>query len=198
VKGSLLLALSSFAASPEFAPFIWQQLESSQILPTLPKQRGAPATPQDGFCPFQLIYSFISGIIFFFFAEGIKYELEHVEAKAETYPECKGFLILLQRLLESSGIPENLGSGYRVPGFQPFLHFSIDSCFLRLSSRAYSDPKEKEEISTICLKIFYQLLLLLDVGQGVVSQTEQNLIHRHPGFEVLLRILCGTRLLPSV
>jgi hypothetical protein len=60
------------------------------------------------------------------------------------------------------------------------------------------DPKERGEIETICLKIFNQLLLLLDIEQNAISPAEQSAAQRHPGFEILLRILCGSRLLQSV
>jgi len=174
-KGAILKAIAAFALTPKFASDIWTQLEISQILPT---------RPRDPNLPVQL--------------EGIKYELEEVEKKAETFPELKGFLTLILRLLLSTGVPESLGAGSRTPGFHPYLHFLVDQCFLPIADRKYKNPEEEGELAALCLRTFYHLLLLLQVGQVSMSPGELTAAQKHPGFELLLRVLCGSRFLITV
>ena len=72
----------------------------------------------------------------------LQVELEEIESKAEEYPLTRAFLTLIEKLV-SVPIPSNLGTGHRIPGFQPYLEFLRDSVFLKFDTRAYSDPNEK-------------------------------------------------------
>ena len=69
-------------------------------------------------------------------------ELNEIEARNETYPETRGFLKLLSSLTDNP-IPPSLGTGYRAPGFEPYLQFIRDSVFLKFQSRSYRDTNEK-------------------------------------------------------
>ena len=69
-------------------------------------------------------------------------ELNELEARSETYPETRAFLKLLTNLTDIPP-PANLGAGYRVPGFEPYLAFLRDEVFLKFNSRGYQDPHEK-------------------------------------------------------
>ena len=76
---------------------------------------------------------------------GLEVELEEVEARLEEFPLTRGFLKLISRLTDVP-VPANLGAGYRMPGFQPYLDFLKDSVFLKFSTRAYKNPAEKVSI----------------------------------------------------
>eukprot|EP00742_Colponemidia_sp_Colp-10_P007965 GILJ01008594.1.p1 GENE.GILJ01008594.1~~GILJ01008594.1.p1 ORF type:complete len:2053 (+),score=299.56 GILJ01008594.1:227-6160(+) len=87
LKAKTLHCVAALAESTQIYPQIWQRLEESQILTTIPQQSsstqgqmqnvpGASPTPQ-----------------------GIKYELEFVESTDRHYPETIAFLQLLHTLL---------------------------------------------------------------------------------------------------
>ncbi|KAL5475599.1 hypothetical protein EMCRGX_G025430 [Ephydatia muelleri] len=139
LKADILLTLAAFAISPEIAGSMWLTVEISQILNTVPSSlalHGGPSSKQEG---------------------SIQVELEEIESKAEEYPLTRAFLTLIEKLV-SVPIPGNLGTGHRVPGFQPYLEFLRDSVFLKFDTRAYSDPNEKWQVATLVLEIFYKLL----------------------------------------
>lgn len=69
-------------------------------------------------------------------------ELEEIESRVETYPETRAFMKLLASLTEYP-VPGNLGAGYRVPGFEPYLDFLRDSVLMKFKARAYLDINEK-------------------------------------------------------
>ena len=69
-------------------------------------------------------------------------ELEEIESQAEEYPLTRGFLSLLESLTNVP-IPNTLGAGHRIPGFNPYLEFVRDCVFLKFDSRAYRNPDEK-------------------------------------------------------
>jgi nuclear pore complex protein Nup205 len=52
------------------------------------------------------------------------------------------YLELINELINSP-IPQGLGSGFRIPGFQPYLDFLCNSVLLKFNSRAYKRPAEK-------------------------------------------------------
>lgn len=68
--------------------------------------------------------------------------MNEIEARSETYTETRAFLKLLNNLTDIP-LPTTLGSGYRVPGFEPYLAFLRDDVFLKFNSRGYQDPDEK-------------------------------------------------------
>jgi nuclear pore complex protein Nup205 len=72
----------------------------------------------------------------------IQAELEEIESRVEAYPETRAFMKLLANLT-SYPVPGNLGAGYRVPGFEPYLDFLRDSVLMKFKTRAYLDPNEK-------------------------------------------------------
>ena len=68
--------------------------------------------------------------------------MNELETRDETYPETRAFLKLLNNLTDIP-LPSALGSGYRVPGFEPYLTFLRDDVFLKFSSRGYQNSNEK-------------------------------------------------------
>nr|XP_054774519.1 nuclear pore complex protein Nup205-like [Lytechinus pictus] len=131
LKAECLRTLAVFAQSPDIAVTLWQSLEVSQIIPTVPQ---AGVTPS-----------------------GILLELEEIESNNEEYPLTRGFLALVDALTEVP-IPVMLGVGYRPPGFDPYLKFLRDSVFLKFRTRAYRNPAEKWEVAAAVTKILCKLL----------------------------------------
>jgi nuclear pore complex protein Nup205 len=78
--------------------------------------------------------------------------LEEIESRVEAYPETRAFMKLLASLTQYP-VPANLGAGYRVPGFEPYLDFLRDSVLLKFKARAYLDPNEKVHYITLHLAL---------------------------------------------
>ena len=76
--------------------------------------------------------------------------MEEIESRVEAYPETRAFMKLLASLTQYP-VPANLGAGYRVPGFEPYLDFLRDSVLLKFKARAYLDPNEKVHYITLHL-----------------------------------------------
>jgi nuclear pore complex protein Nup205 len=132
LKSDLLLTLASLSKSSENAAQMWDNLETSQILVTVPTT--SSYTPR-----------------------GIQTELEEIESRLEEYPLTKALLKLLD-VLTDFGIPRTLGAGPRPPGFDPYLSFIVNSVFLKFHTRSYRNPSEKWEIANLCLKLFEKFL----------------------------------------
>ncbi|KAK6985388.1 nuclear pore complex protein Nup205 [Biomphalaria glabrata] len=178
LKGELLSTLASIAQTPVFAATIWQILESSQILQTLPISRDQ--------------------------STGIKVELEEVESRLEEFPLSRGFLELMTSLTQFP-VPMGLGAGTRSPGFDPYLDFILNSLLLKYNARAYKMAEEKWKVVSGCLRVLVKLLsdyelnnedLLPDTvdvpGLGVVPASKQ------PGFTLLCLLLTDSPLFKTV
>ncbi|KAK9896089.1 hypothetical protein P389DRAFT_74443 [Cystobasidium minutum MCA 4210] len=230
LKAALLDAVSAFAktAQPEegsgmvalgteIAKRTWIILESSQILPTIPRRdaRGmlirASAPEAQG---------------------GISLELEQVETPSKVYPTTTSFIHLLVSLMGSSAgndeamtpssasanmeisnasraIPDNLGAPHRDPaqGIDAYTRFVVDEVLLRADTRDYKSTEEKWRITERCLAYleaclstvnFGTLLALGEVDGTGSAQTSLLRITAHPGFDVMIRLLTGTRLLEKI
>lgn len=81
-------------------------------------------------------------------------ELEEIEARDEEFPITRGFLELMNAITDNS-IPAGLGSGYRVPGFAPYLEFLRDNILLKFNTRAYRNPAEKVSFKIFVLQLVY-------------------------------------------
>ncbi|XP_046735126.1 nuclear pore complex protein Nup205 [Diprion similis] len=132
LKGALVRTLAALAKSPESSSTIWQSLEAAQILSTIPTTSS-------------------------YQPRGIQTELEEIESRNEEFPLTRAMLELLD-VLTDFPIPRLLGVGLRNPGFDPYLHFIINSVFLRFNTRSYKNPGEKWDVSNACLKIFIKLI----------------------------------------
>ncbi|KAJ3662888.1 hypothetical protein Zmor_007206 [Zophobas morio] len=136
LKSDLLLTLASLSKSAENAAQMWDNLETSQILVTVPTT--SSYTPR-----------------------GIQTELDEVESRLEEYPLTKALLKLLD-VLTDFGIPRTLGAGPRPPGFDPYLSFIVNSVFLKFHTRSYRNASEKWEVADLCLKLFEKFLTQYD------------------------------------
>ncbi|KAK9882396.1 hypothetical protein WA026_020918 [Henosepilachna vigintioctopunctata] len=170
LKAELLLTLATLSKSPENASQMWENLESSQILVTIPTISGY--TPR-----------------------GIQTELDEVESRDEEYPLTKAFLKLLDSLTDL-GIPRMLGAGPRKPGFTPYLTFIVNSVFLRYHTRSYKEPSEKWEVASLCLKLFEKFLKHYDPQLSDISPDDTTKeYYTPPGFHLMVQFNNKTDLL---
>ncbi|EEB19194.1 conserved hypothetical protein [Pediculus humanus corporis] len=132
LKADLLTTLAALAKTPSTAATLWHNLEASQILTTIPST--SSYTPR-----------------------GIKTELDEIESRNEEFPLTRALLHLLD-VLTDVPVPRLLGAGCRTPGFDPYLHFIIDSVFLKFNNRSYKNPEEKWQVATSCLKLLVKFL----------------------------------------
>lgn len=131
-KAALLSTLAALSKSPETAAQMWNNLEASQILVTVPSTSS-------------------------YQPRGIQTELDEVESRNEEYPLLRSLLELLDVLIDT-GIPRTLGAGPRKPGFDPYLTFIVNSVFLKFHTRAYRNVEEKWQVARACLKLFDKFL----------------------------------------
>lgn len=145
LKGEILNLLASFALTPQLAMNMWQLLESSQLLPTSTGANQQGGTRND-----------------------IRIELEEVESRDETYPMLAGFLRLISNMIRSTYIPDNLGIGVRpkgcLLGFQPYLQFLVNQCYLKVLYRSYKSVQEKWKLASDILQIFYSIVSKYEIN----------------------------------
>lgn len=122
----------------------------------------------------------------------------------------------------SPSIPENLGAGYRTPvGIIPYVNFVIDNVLLKANGRGYLYPTEKWRVIEVSLKLVEKCLLSFDLSGLIIdasltnftppqpptaaaavatSGSAQSLLsyYIHPGFEIMTRLLCGSKLLDEL
>ncbi|KAF8597960.1 hypothetical protein BDV93DRAFT_561818 [Ceratobasidium sp. AG-I] len=85
-------------------------------------------------------------------SRGVPAELDKVEPPARQYPTMMVFVQLLNSLIRApETVPDNLGSGHRVPGTGPYARFVLDDVLLQASEREYADPADRWRITEACL-----------------------------------------------
>lgn len=126
-KSELFLTLAALAKSKRTANQLWNYLEASQVIVTVPT-------------------------INKFTAQGVETEIEQNERRNEEYPLSQAVLEMIYALVTTSEV-NNLGSGVRRPGLEPYLKFVVEAVFLKFNSRSYKDPQEKWRIGEKCTRI---------------------------------------------
>lgn len=176
LKGVLVRTLAALARSPESSSIVWQSLEAAQFLCTIPTTSS-------------------------YQPRGVQTELEEIESRNEEYPLTRAMLELLD-ILTDFPIPRLLGVGQRNPGFDPYLHFIINTVFLRFHTRSYKNPAEKWEVAEACLKIFSKLIKQYEptvedfVGCKVELQGgESTLVNSAPGYHLMTQLHTNSELL---
>ncbi|KAJ2852572.1 hypothetical protein IWW36_000201 [Coemansia brasiliensis] len=194
-------------ATDEMARRIWGLLEQSQMVPTANKSGAGALTIGRGRA--------VRG--------GIAYELEEIEAAAETYPETRAFVGLVATLMHvsrtaptgnddrdpvaygaaSPSVPADLGAGHRVAGAGPYVGFVVDSVLLKADQRTYRAAGEKWQVYEQTLAVVERSLATLDLsafagGRTVNDANTLRTVATQAGFEVAVRILCGSRLLDTL
>ncbi|EFA00605.1 nuclear pore complex protein Nup205 [Tribolium castaneum] len=173
LKSDLLLTLASLSKSAENAAQMWDNLETSQILVTVPTT--------SSYAP-----------------RGIQTELDEIEARLEEYPLTRAMLKLLD-VLTDFGIPRTLGAGPRPPGFDPYLSFIVNSIFLKFHTRSYRNSSEKWEIAKLCLKLFEKFLTQYD--PQISDFPKKNLpseFNPPPGYHLMLQLNNKSELLSVI
>ncbi|KAJ1871815.1 hypothetical protein LPJ55_003575 [Coemansia sp. RSA 990] len=194
-------------ATDEMARRIWGLLEQSQMVPTAGKSESGALAVGRGRA--------VRG--------GIAYELEEIEAAAETYPETRAFVNLVATLMHvsrsaptgnddrdpvaygaaSPSVPADLGAGHRVAGAGPYVGFVVDSVLLKAEQRTYRAAGEKWQVYEQALAVVERSLATLDLsafagGRTVSDADTLRTVALQAGFEVAVRILCGSRLLDTL
>ncbi|CAK9815211.1 Nuclear pore complex protein Nup205 [Anthophora plagiata] len=176
LKGVLIRTLAALAKSPESSSTVWQSLETAQILSTIPT-------------------------ISSYQPRGVQTELEEIESKKDEYPLTRAMLELLD-VLTDFPVPRLLGMGQRNPGFDPYLHFIINTVFLKFHTRSYKNPAEKWEVAEACLKIFSKLIKQYEpaaedfTGCKVELQSgETTVVNSAPGYHIMTQLHSKSELL---
>lgn len=211
-EGSGMVALGT-----EIAKRTWIMLEGSQILPTIPRRDGrgmlirASAPEAQGGIGLELeqvetpskVYptttSFINLLVSLLGSPS-----GNDEAMTPTSASAN-----MEISTASRTIPDNLGAPHRDPaqGVDAYTRFVVDEVLLRADTRDYKSPEEKWRITERCLAYleaclstvnFGTLLALGDADGTGSGQTSLHRITAHPGFDVIVRILTGTRLLEKI
>ncbi|XP_076547849.1 nuclear pore complex protein Nup205 isoform X1 [Osmia lignaria lignaria] len=176
LKAVLIRTLAALAKSPESSSTVWQSLEAAQILSTIPT-------------------------ISSYQPRGVQTELEEIESKKDEYPLTRAMLELLD-VLTDFPIPRLLGMGQRNPGFDPYLHFIINTVFLKFHTRSYKNPAEKWEVAEGCLKIFSKLIKQYEpavedfTGCKVELQSgETTVVNSAPGYHIMTQLHSKSELL---
>lgn len=163
LKAKLVLTLAALGRSSETAIQLWNLLETSQIICTVPTTAN-------------------------FGNRGIESELEEIESRNESYPLTRAILELLYTL-SSVIIPKALGAGPRKPGLDPYITFVIETVFLKFYNRNYLDQQEKWEVAEKCLRICEMFMQMYEVSprdfptNNVVKDENPA-----PGFHVMLQL----------
>ncbi|XP_059616837.1 nuclear pore complex protein Nup205 [Phlebotomus argentipes] len=161
LKTDFIKTLASLSKSRETALQLWNCLEVSQIIHTI------PSTAQ-------------------FHNQGIETEIEQNESRNEVYPLTQAILELLYTLTKTA-IPKNLGAGTRKPGLDPYFTFVVDKVFLRFFNRNYKEPAELWEVAERCLRILDLFLETYEVNPTDFTQETRN-ENPPPGFHVMVQM----------
>uniref|UniRef100_A0A8D8J666 Nuclear pore complex protein Nup205 n=1 Tax=Culex pipiens TaxID=7175 RepID=A0A8D8J666_CULPI len=163
LKAELVQTLAALGKSKETALQLWNNLEASQVIATIPTTS-----------------TFVN--------RGIESELEEIESRNETYPLTLGMLDLLYTLCETA-IPKGIGAGPRKPGLDPYVTFIIDAVFLRFYNRNYKNPAEKWQIAEKCLQLLHAFVRNYTPSpQDFPSPTAVREENSPPGFHILLQV----------
>lgn len=164
LKSDLLLTLSALGKSKETALQLWNILEASQIIQTIPSTNQLSSNG------------------------GIESELEQIESRNETYPLTQAILELLYTLT-TTAVPKNLGAGPRVPGLDPYFTFILNKVFLRFYDRSYKNPAEKWNVAEKCLKLLETFIKSYEPSPNdfpVGNKIKED--NSPPGFHVMLQM----------
>ncbi|KAJ2683006.1 hypothetical protein IWW39_005733, partial [Coemansia spiralis] len=111
----------------------------------------------------------------------------------------------------SPSIPTELGESYRVPGISPYITFVLDSVLLKADQRSCQYSSEKWSVYAVSLDVIERSLATMDLsglagsgsqqrpsGTGTALASSLRALVTHPGFEIAIRVLCGSKLLDAL
>lgn len=160
LKADLLLTLAALGKSKDTAIQLWNNIEASQIIMTVPTTSA-------------------------YTVRGLESEIEQIESRNEVYPLTQAILDFLYTL-SITAVPRNLGGGPRKPGLDPYLTFIIDTIFLRFYNRNYKNPAEKWEVGEKCLKLLHFYVKSYDISPSDFIQAKDE--NSPPGFHIMLQM----------
>ncbi|XP_030381528.1 nuclear pore complex protein Nup205 [Scaptodrosophila lebanonensis] len=167
LKAEILFTLAALSKSKETARSVWLQLEESQIIPTIP-------------------------VNFTFNQCSLADEIDQNEARLETFTLTRGILELLYTLM-TTYMPSSLGVGPRLPGYDAYVNFVLNSIVLKFYFRAYKDPSEKWKVGALCLKLIYFLAASYKPkASDFVELRDEN---PYPGFHVMMQLQTRSNLM---
>lgn len=226
LKAALLEAVAAFAKvsasnegsgmaalGTEISKRTWIILEGSQILPTIPQRdtRGVisrgQANPTGGIgleleqveTPSK-VYPATTAFV------NLLVALLGTSSGVAGATDAASGLASLEASSSVRAIPDNLGSPHRDPsyGIDAYTRFVVDDVLLKCDSREYKSPEEHWRVTERCLAyieaslatINFSPLITMDGNASPASAVQRIVIH--PGFDVLVRLLSGSRLLDKV
>ena len=173
LKAYLFDCLAAFALSSDIAMYIWQLLEVAEVLGKVDPKTGK-----------------VSG--------GIKYELEEIESRDESYLESRAFLHLLLKIVIASGGSNAFKPWTNSNAFMNYIEFVVNDIICRASSRGYIDSTEKWELLDISLQIVSRLMNFWDVETETAVFPGPKGIQRSPGHDLLLLMLSNDTLVEEL
>lgn len=117
-----------------------------------------------------------------------------------------------------SSIPEDLGKKTKYPGATPFISLVVDDIFVSLGTQKYSFAEARWELTEACLMVMENSIACFDIKSFEIQSTrdildkEMNSLSpnnylvqstlltylTHPGFQVIVRILAGGRVIDEL
>ncbi|KAJ3026095.1 UNVERIFIED_CONTAM: hypothetical protein HDU68_006204 [Siphonaria sp. JEL0065] len=151
----------------EVAPMVWKHLEQAEIVPK-PKYTSAGVH-----------YGAFSNNLLSGRHEGIRYDMEQIEAQNQTYPETVAFLTLLNTLLVAikpssltgtiDGFSTKLPGVSNVIGINHYVHFAVEEVFLKVHNRMFISIEERWKVIELSLHLVDQSLKSFDLMYGAGS-----------------------------
>ncbi|VAI57019.1 unnamed protein product [Triticum turgidum subsp. durum] len=125
----------------------------------------------------------------------MRFELNEVEARRESYPSTISFLNLVNALIaEERNISDK---GRRFMGIFKFVYEDVFGPF---PQRAYADPREKWELALACLEHFHMVLRMYDIKDDDIyaafntsgpSTSNASVEKQLPVLELVKDFMCG-------
>ncbi|KAJ6832491.1 nuclear pore complex protein NUP205 isoform X2 [Iris pallida] len=151
LKGALRNAIAAFIrVSPVMKDTIWSLLEQYDLPVVV--------------APVRISGQHMSSQVY-----DMRFELNEVEARRESYPSTISFLNLLNAL-----IAEERDVADRGQRFVGIFRFVYDHVFGPFHQRAYADPCEKWQLAIACLKHFHMVLSMYDIKDEDIARAIDN------------------------
>ncbi|KAM0844864.1 hypothetical protein ACQ4PT_056786 [Festuca glaucescens] len=174
LKGALRNSITAFVkVSPQLKDAVWSYLEQYD-LPVVTVSPGQHTATQ--------VYD-------------MRFELNEVEARRESYPSTISFLNLVNALIaEERNISDK---GRRFMGIFKFVYEDVFGPF---PQRAYGDPREKWELALACLEHFRLVLRMYDIKDDDIyaafstfgpSTSNASIEKQLPVLELVKDFMCG-------
>ncbi|KAJ3018350.1 UNVERIFIED_CONTAM: hypothetical protein HDU68_011205 [Siphonaria sp. JEL0065] len=173
LKACLLDVIAAFClpvekgSVSEVAPMVWKHLEQAEIV------------PKPNYTSAGVHYGAFSNNLVSGRHEGIRYDMEQIEAQNQAYPETVAFLTLLNTLLVAikpssltgtiDGFSTKLPGVSNVIGINHYVHFAVEEVFLKVHNRMFISVEERWKVIELSLHLVDQSLKSFDLMYGAGS-----------------------------